>query len=100
MTAHNSRNVPHDRVVPEPISLVVQRVLDDARRNQMKKPRTLYVLRDYESRGEKKTARTPVGLLWEMDDGKIEFRVDIPGFSGGQLIAFRDTDAIAQATNE
>lgn len=68
----------------------------------MKKPRTLYVLRDYEARGEKKTARTPVGLLWEMDDGKIEFRVDVPGFAGGQLISFRDlpADAAGQPIND
>lgn len=59
----------------------------------MKKPRTLYAMRDYEAKGEKKTARTPAGLLWEMEDGKVEFRVDVPGFMGGQLVVFRETAA-------
>lgn len=90
MTAQRSRQPTHDRPMLEPISHVVQRVLAGARKEAMKKPRTLYVMRDYEAKGEKKTARTPVGLLWEMDDGKVEFRVEVPGFSGGQLVAFRD----------
>jgi hypothetical protein len=90
MTAHRSRQPTHDRSMLEPISIVVQRVLAGARKEAMKKPRTLYVMRDYEAKGERKTARTPAGLLWEMDDGKVEFRVEVPGFAGGQLVAFRD----------
>ena len=90
MTASRSPQPMHARLQLEPISLVVQRVLADARRTAVKKPRTLYVMRDYEAKGEKKTARTPAGLLWEMDDGKVEFRIEVPGFPGGQLVAFRE----------
>jgi hypothetical protein len=90
----------HTTVACSSISLVVQRVLEAQGESKMKKPRTLYVLRDYESKGEKKTARTPAGLLWEMDDGKIELRVDLPGFPGGQLIAFREADNTTQPTAE
>ncbi len=94
----STRTQPHGLGAIELVSNVVQRVLANARRETLKKPRTLYVMRDYESKGEKKTACTPAGLLWQVGEGKVEFRVELPGFAGGQLLAFRETTSDDQAT--
>jgi len=55
----------------------------------MQRPRTVYAIREYTEKGEKKSSFVPAGQLWQMPNGKIEWRVDLPGFAAGQLIVFR-----------
>lgn len=60
--------------------------------------RTIHAVKEYELDGKKNKSFVPVGLIWENDSGKVEFRIDLPGFAGADaLVVFRKQDLEEEA---
>lgn len=55
--------------------------------------RTIHAVKEYEIDGKRSKAFVPAGLIWENAGGKVEFRIELPGFAGGDsLVVFRKQD--------
>ena len=64
----------------------------------MSKFKTLYVAKEYAAKdGKVKTSWVPAGQVFLTDDGKTDMRIDLPGYSGGQLVSFRGDNSDASA---
>ena len=55
--------------------------------------RTIHAIKEYEAEGKKAKSFVPVGLMWQNEGGKIEFRLELPGFAAdSSLVVFRKQD--------